>query len=213
MNRFATAFGKALSKVPVKIKVSFCLLFYALVLAIVKGRTDGILCLIAMTFCFAGDVALNHRKNRNEQTSRDFKVGMAMFMVAHVFYAATYFARISNEYANVLEAGPNWLLFLVVDGLLFFVIAETLNERLDMEKYEMAVLVYTMLITTSFCMTFFYANLAKSISSLACVGGAALVASDLVIAFERFANYETNRTRVFVWVSYVAGQFLMITFA
>ncbi len=213
MNRFASALVGVLEKVPVKIKVSFCILFYALVLAIVKGRSDGTICLIAVLFCFAGDVALNYRKNRNDRTNKDFMTGLILFMIAHVFYAATYFARMLNEYSQVLDRGPNWLLFLIVDGLLMFTIAENMNERLDFGKYDVAVIAYTAVISTSFCMTFFFANTAKSISSLACVGGALLVASDLVIAIEKFTHYETRKTRIIVWVTYVVGQILMITFA
>jgi len=213
MNRFATAMVKTPAKVPVKIKISFCIFIYAVVMACVKRRIDGIFCLIAVIFCFAGDVALNHRKNHNEQTSKDFKIGMIMFMIAHVLYSITYYARMLNEYPQVVDRGCNWLVFLVVDVFLILTITETIGERLDFGKYEFAIILYMAVISTSFSMTFCYANIAKSISSLACVGGAALVISDLIIAIEKFAHYKTQKTRVMVWVTYIVGQILMITFA
>ncbi len=213
MNRYAIAIGRTIANVPIKIKVSFCILSYAIAMAIAKNRPDSTCCVFAVLFCFSGDVALNHKKEHKQQTNTDFKIGMIMFMVAHILYITTYFLLIQREYSDVIERGANWFLFLIVDSLLLFGIAEVLYERIDFGKYKIVILVYMLIITSSFTMTFCYANIAKSFSSLACVGAAALVISDLIIAFEKFAHYETHKTRMLVWITYVVGQLLIITFA
>ena len=212
-NRFATALVRTVSKIPVKIRVSMCIFVYALVMAMVKSRSDGIWCLIAVLFCLTGDVALNHKKDRHRQTSKDFEVGMFMFMMAHICYTITYLVLMHREYSQAFEHGYNWLLFILCDCFLFVGIFEPLTERVNLGKYEIAIMVYTMVIVTSFTTTFFYANCVKSIASTACIGAALMVLSDLIIAFEKFGHYENHSTRRLVWITYVAGQFLMITFA
>ncbi len=213
MKRIAIACVRAVANVPWKIKVSFGLLVFAMLMAIIKSRPEGKWCLIAVIFCFAGDIALNHKKNRNKRTNRDFIIGMVMFIIAHILYTITYFLRIYHEYSYLLDSGYNWTLFICLDCVLFLAFFSIMNENMILGKYDVAVFVYTIVIMTTFTMTFFYANSAKSISSLACLGSALLVVSDGVIAVEKFTYYETKKTRAVVWVSYVIGQLLMISCA
>ncbi len=115
MKRIAIACVRAVANVPLKIKASFGLLVFAMLMAIIKSRIDATWCLIAMLFCFAGDIALNHDKDRSKRSTNDFIVGMLMFMLAHVAYAITYFMRIREMYPESLAQGINWTLFIVVD--------------------------------------------------------------------------------------------------
>ena len=213
MKRIAIACVRAVANVPLKIKVSFGILVFAMLMAIIKSRPDGTWCLFAVLFCFAGDIALNHTKDRRKRSSRDFMVGMVLFSIAHILYSITYFLRIYYEHSYLLESGYNWTLFLCIDCVLFLAFFSIMNENMILGKYYVAVFVYTIVIMTTFTMTFFYANSAKSISSWACLGSALLIVSDGVIAVEKFTNYETKKTRAIVWFSYVIGQLIMITFA
>lgn len=213
MNRFAIACKKVWMMIPFKVVLSACILVYAIIMALHKQRLSGWFCVVAVTFCFLGDIALNHRKNHAKQTENSFKAGMLMFFLAHLFYFITYFTLLSVNFNDVLGFGGNWILFALVDIGMFFTVSEFMTQMMDFGEYDTPVLVYTLMIMTMLCMTIFYSILSSSINSLAAFGAASLVISDAIITFEKFAHMETRRTRILVWVTYVAGQLVMITFA
>ena len=203
---------KVWNKVPTKIWVSVCILMYAIIMAVCKKSVDATFCAFAVGFCFLGDVSLNHRRYHKEQTEYDFKVGMIMFLIAHVLYAIAYFVLIERQYRIYLEPGANWLLFMAVLLLLFVLTSTAIEEHMDFGEYELMVVVYTLAIMLDFTMVLFYSNLSKNIHSLAVFGAAALVVSDFLIAYEKFAFEKKSdaRIRKMIWILYVGGQILMI---
>ncbi len=213
MSRIALTCKKVVRMVPFKVVMSACILMYAIIMALYKNRTSSWFCIVAVVFCFLGDIAFNHQKNHKALRDEDFKAGMAMFFLAHLFYSITYFILIDTNYKYVLEFGGNWIIFAGVDIGMFFTVSEFMMQRIEFGEYEVGVVIYTLMILTTLCMTLFYSILSNSIGSLSVFGAASLVISDIIIAFERFAHMKTRKTRILVWVTYVFGQLVMITFA
>ena len=214
MKRLKDKVAEKKSKIPTKIVASFMILIYAITMAVIKERMDAIICIIAVIFCFFGDISLNHKVNHSEQTNRDFIIGLAMFAIAHIFYTISYAVKVEFFYSNIAMKPINWLPFLALDIALILFIDMIIKKYTNISpNYNRIILIYIIIIVTDFSMILFYAVLEKSVNSTAVFGIVFLIISDFLIAFEKFANVKNLVIRKLVWIFYILGQIIVILFA
>ena len=94
MNRWFDNLPIIGKRIPGKITLSFLMLIFAISMYLIFRTVDRAICVLAMAFSFTGDIALNHRKNHNEQSKKDLIIGGIFFIVAHICYCMAYYRKI-----------------------------------------------------------------------------------------------------------------------
>ncbi len=213
MNRWFDNLPIVGKKIPGKISLSFLMLLYAFVLFVVIKSHDRLLCLIAMTFSFIGDVALNHNRDHSKQTNRDFILGGIAFIAAHVFYCMTYSRKIAMHGFETFNPGAEFavIILLLITAMMFFGTIAT--KRSFKNKLFYFGLLYLWLTGINYVTIFSYSYSVKGIESIAAVGGLMFLASDVIIGMEKFLKLKSKVARELVWYLYPIGQLILITMA
>ncbi len=210
MNRWFDNFPYLGKKYSGKIVLSLLMLILAAVLAIVYKTGDRCACFFAMLFAFEGDWVLNSGKTPAMQTNKIVALGGICFILAHFWYALTYFLKIYfNEY-SFLNWGVNLIFFILLLIMSYFVF--NMNKAKSLKMFCFGIL-YLWLTAFSYFMIFSYSVSAKSIEFLAAVGGLMFLASDVIIGCEKFLGLRSKLARELVWWLYPMGQTLIIIFA
>ena len=193
-----------------KIVLSFLMLVLAAILAIVYRTSDRCVCFFAMLFAFEGDWVLNSGKTPEMQTNKIVVLGGSCFMLAHFWYACTYFLKIYFNKYPFVNGGTYILLMILLFVTVYFIFNMGKSKNLGMFWFGV---LYLWLTSISYFMIFSYSASVKSIESLAVVGGLMFLASDVIIGCEKFLGLRSKLARELVWWLYPIGQTLIIIFA
>ena len=212
MNRFFDNMPLIGNKIPGKITLSFLMLLYAAMLFAVSGSVDRRFCLIAMLFSFVGDVALNHTREHEKQSIRDFVIGGLAFIVGHIFYCITYYTKIQIAGFKTFNQGSIFAIaILIMISIVMILKNASMSKSID--KLFLFGFLYLWITGINYITIFSYAHSVKSVESLAALGGLMFLVSDVIIGFEKFFNLRSPIARELVWWLYPLGQILLITMA
>ena len=211
MNRFFNRLPIIGNKVPGKLVLSFLMLFFALVLALVFKSADRLTCLAAMFFSFLGDIALNHNSDHSKQTKRDFLLGGIAFIFAHLLYCFAYYQKMMLKGYSFINPGSISVVFALV--LISACLIYFKSKIGDFSKLFWFGVSYLWLTGINYTTIFSYAYSARSIESIAMLGGALFLASDLIIGLEKFFGLKSRLARELVWWLYPIGQIIIIAIA
>jgi uncharacterized membrane protein YhhN len=149
---------------------------------------------IGLVLSLGGDVALMFK------TNRDFLIGLVLFLLAHVVYAAT-FTVPNGFHAEDLITGV---------ALLVFGVAVYLYLWPGLGRMKVPVLIYLLVIlfmVNRALSTFFGDAFTGAQAWLLSVGAILFMLSDLILAINRFRHpFEANRLGLFL---YYGGQLLI----
>jgi uncharacterized membrane protein YhhN len=213
MNRLFDKLPIIGKKIPGKITLSFLMLVFAILMHFVFKTFDRCICIVAMTFSFIGDVALNHNRDHSKQTNRDFILGGIAFIAAHVFYCMTYSGKIAMHGFETFNPGAEFavIILLLITAMMFFGTIAT--KRSFKNKLFYFGLLYLWLTGINYVTIFSYSYSVKGIESIAAVGGLMFLASDVIIGMEKFLKLKSKVARELVWYLYPIGQLILITMA
>ena len=204
MNRFFDNMPLIGNKIPGKITLSFLMLIYAIVLFVAEGSIDRRFCLIAMLYSFVGDVALNHTREHEKQSLRDFVIGGVAFIIGHIFYCITYYTKIQIAGFKTFNQGSIFAIaILIMISIVMFLKNASMSKKIDK----------LFLFGDHHPVGLQLPDSAKSAESLAALGGLLFLASDVIIGFEKFFKLKSPLARELVWWLYPLGQILLITMA
>ena len=196
--------------IPGKIVLSFLMLLFAIFLHIFFKDSKSSFCILAMSFSFIGDIALNHKQTHDEQSNKDFIVGGISFILAHMFYCITYFQKIQINHYKLLNFGAFISVTILIAVTIFMLIKLNSNSPLVLSLFGF---VYLWLTGINYISIFSYAYSVKSIESIAALGGLMFLASDVIIGLEKFLGMKSKFVRELVWWLYPIGQIIIIAIA
>lgn len=206
MNRFFDNIPMLKGKVPGKIILSLLMLVYAFCLCIFIGRTDRMICFIAMFAAFLGDFFLNH-VNLEKRTKKDFYLGTLAFICAHIIYIIAYYEQIKENNFQIFNAGFD-IAGIIIYAIIF---AFTLmKKKASFNMYALGVM-YLLTIGLNCAMIFSFSYSIGNIKSLAALGAILFLVSDLFIGIETFTGLKSKVIRELVWWFYPIGQIIIIT--
>lgn len=150
----------------------------------------------ALLFCMAGDIFLMF--NRNDELF--FILGLACFLMGHVFYIAVFSAIVKRKR---LPAKPIWMILVTayVIGLLYLLLPEAGALALPVVSYS--IVIGSMLVLALHLLPL----KRKGLSTAA--GAALFVISDSVIAINKLYQ-AIPHDRWIVMITYIAAQFLIV---
>lgn len=214
MNRWFDNIPLIGKKIPGKITLSFLMFLFAILMSVVFNTTDRITCVIAMFFSFVGDIALNHNRNHEEQSKKDFLVGGIAFIVAHIFYCITYYKKIKFLGYEIFSPGSYYAIMLLLLITSFMLLARiAMKKKATNSKLFIFGLIYLWITGINYMTIFSYSYSAKSIGLLAALGGILFLASDVIIGMEKFLGLKSKAAREAVWWLYPLGQIILIIMA
>ena len=193
--------------IPGKIVFSFLMLLFAI---FKQFFLKNVFCVLAMSFSFIGDIALNHKKNHDEQSKIDFIIGGISFIIAHIFYCITYFQKILINNYHLWNLGAYIAIIILILITVYMLTRANLSQSLKLLIFG---LVYLWITGLNYITIFSYAYSAKSIKYLVAIGGLMFLASDVIIGLEKFSGLKSKIAREFVWWLYPIGQTILIAFA
>lgn len=151
---------------------------------------------LALVFSFLGDTSLMFEQQHNLY----FVVGLAMFLLAHIFYVV-FFIRSSKI---ILWAKMQWIILAVLAygaGLMFF-----LSPHLG--QMRIAVWIYALTIMTMLLFSYnFYVNYSSGIWVF--WGALLFVLSDSLIAIDKFA-LKIPLAQFLIMLTYIAAQWYIV---
>ena len=210
MNRWFDKLPIIGKKIPGKITLSFLMLLFAVCMRQVLKTSDRTICVLAMFFSFVGDVALNHKRNHNEQSLMDFVFGGISFIAAHICYCIAYNIKIIENKYTLINPGLIFAISILILVSYFVLISSKSEKNLKLKAFGIA---YLWLTGINYITIFSYAYSSKSIESLAALGGLLFLASDVIIGFEKFSGLKSSLARELVWWLYPIGQIILIAMA
>lgn len=157
-----------------------------LLLFAATGRDPSWWLVAALGFSLLGDVYLMLPGNF-------FTAGLAAFLVAHLAYIADFDAGF----------GLRLLWFVIVGGVSYFVVARRILGSIEDQKMRPAVGLYMAVLC------FMVGSAIASASIPAAVGALLFLASDTLLAWDRFVQ-PFPHSRVMVMVTYHLGQLLLV---
>lgn len=191
-----------------KLTISFGLLVWAATHAFVYPDSyERTICLIAMAFCFIGDVALNCMP-LNKRPHWLLYLGAFFFMIAHLVYAYAYYTLISNNSYEFFNPGAYMAIgFMVLILIAIFIFILKFNVSV---KPVMLIVFgfYAVIIGINFVTICSYSWSAKAFSF---VGALSFLISDLIIGIETIFKVKSDILRKMVWIFYPVGQIIMLT--
>lgn len=155
---------------------------------------------LALFFSWLGDIALEIDNNKDLM----FMVGLAFFLLAHVFYFMVFILTPGKSYP--LKRLIIMILPVIVYGI--FLLAFLYNDLGDM---RLPVIIYAIVILSMLAAALTRAGKTGSASFwLVLVGAVLFVLSDSILAINKFSQPFAGAS-VLIMSSYVAGQYLMVT--
>ena len=209
MNRWFDNLPIIGNKIPGKITLSFLMLIFAISMYLIFRTEDRAICVLAMAFSFAGDIALNHKKNHNEQSKKDFIIGGIFFIVAHICYCMAYYRKILNNNYLLFNIGSIVVISILV-ALTITIIVLNVSKNI---KLLIFAITYLWITGINYCAIFSYAFSATSLESIVAIGGLMFLASDVIIGLEKFSGLKSELARELVWWLYPLGQIILIAIA
>ncbi len=210
MNRLFDKLPIIGKKIPGKITLSFLMLVFAILMHFVFKTFDRCICIVAMTFSFIGDVALNHKKNHDEQSKKDFIVGGISFIFAHICYCIAYYQKLLIGNYSLFNFGAFVAIAILLIVTVFMLIK--INSNQSQKKFAFGLL-YLWITGINYITIFSYSYSVKSFESFAAFGGLMFLVSDIIIGLENFSGLKSKLARELVWWLYPLGQILLIAMA
>lgn len=163
------------------------------------NRGANLMIFIALFFSWAGDIALEVDKNRDMM----FMVGLAFFLLAHVFYFTAFILTQGRGYP--LKKLIVMILPVIAYGTFLMIILYD-----DLGDMRLPVVIYSAVILAMLTAAITRAGKTASTSFWLVLAGAALfVLSDSMIAVYKFSKPFAGAS-ILIMSTYVAGQFLMV---
>ncbi len=192
-----------------KIILSFLMLLLSGFLFVAIKSSDKIICVLGMVFAFMGDIFLNYPPN-DLKDEFDILLGGSAFAMAHLIYCISYAIKITRNGFSYFNFGVVFAIILLLAITVYF-IYKTKNTSKKKRLY-MAI-AYLWITGINYITIFSYSFSAKSIESLAMLGGILFLASDVIIGLEKLNNLKSKLARELVWWLYPIGQMLIIIMA
>jgi uncharacterized membrane protein YhhN len=156
-----------------------------------------LLLVLALALCALGDLFLAH------EGERAFLAGLVAFLLGHVVYAILFFDGQDPVWSGTLP------FFAGTVAIFAFALGVFRVLRPKLGDFRLPVMIYTGILSAMAV-----AALSRGPDPLLIAGVALLMASDAVLAFEKFA-FDTNSPNKawsgpFIWFSYFLGQALVV---
>ncbi|MBF9016785.1 MULTISPECIES: lysoplasmalogenase [unclassified Oceanispirochaeta] len=132
-----------------------------------------------------------------------FKLGLAAFLIGHLFYAAAFFGQGSFKFKSVMA--PVAALAMIGYCLIIFIKLKPHMGKLFVPITVYIVVIAVMGISTTLCLS--TQELSPALTAV--FGAFVFIISDTVNAWNRFA-YEIPNERVHTMNTYLTGQFLLV---
>jgi uncharacterized membrane protein YhhN len=158
------------------------------------------LLIIGLFFSFLGDVALMLER----QNSSFFIIGLLAFLLTHLFYIAFFF-KIKASNSSLLKDKPYLVLLIILytAGLLYLLIPK-------LGALVIPVIVYAVILTTMFIASLYaYNNITKPANILFGIGAAFFVASDTLLAINKFYS-PIPASGLLIMLTYCLAQFFIV---
>lgn len=209
MNRWFDNLPIVGNKIPGKITLSFLMFIFAISMYLIFRTVDRAICILAMAFSFAGDIALNHKKNHNEQSKKDFIIGGIFFIVAHICYCMAYYRKILINNYSLFNIGSIFVISILV-AITITILVLNVSKNI---KLLIFAITYLWITGINYWAIFSYAFSAASLESIVAIGGLMFLASDVIIGLEKFSGLKSKLARELVWWLYPLGQIILIAIA
>ena len=155
-----------------------------------------LLVILALVFCFLGDLLLSFPKY--------FIPGLSAFLVGHIFYAVKFLSDIT-----VISKLPWWMFLFTIVYIAYGI---TLNSRLSIPdlKKKTAVYIYTVIILIASFLSLLRFNSVSVYSFwIVLIGTLLFIFSDSILAFNRFKKRSPYGS-VCLMAAYGAAQLLIV---
>lgn len=210
MNRWFDKIPVIGNRIPGKIILSFLMLLFAILMQRIYRTSDRTICVLAMFFSFVGDVALNHKRNHNEQSLKDFVIGGTSFIFAHICYCIAYNDKIVKNNYLLINPGFVFSIFIII-AISYLTITSSKSE--NNPKLLAFGIAYLWITGINYITIFSYSYSVKSVESFAALGGLLFLSSDVIIGLEKFSGLKSSLARELVWWLYPIGQIILIAMA
>ena len=182
--------------------ISFGLVIFSLILALVLKKPTNVLRFVAMTFGFLGDLALAFYI----LGPHSFLWGVAFFIICHVFYFLSYKKEIKNLFNKGFWIGETIILLFII-GL---IIVSCLYPYPEPYSYfKLGICIFYGLIIGFVCSAVTACAYEKRsfLSILNVIGIISFIISDFIIGIGMMSSLHISRL---IWIFYPIGQFLLI---
>ena len=170
-------------------KIKLLLAMGLVIYSIIVSSITGVLALLGMLMSFGGDVFLMKRKDCfHNKEKDDLKLGILLFMLAHIFYAIIMDTPINHYIISGMAVICIFYLMLIVFGA----------------KENLSMFLYAIVLILSVVNTFFF-------NQLAFIGGCIFLISDSLILLFKVIKNDGLIRHVSIWGTYVAAQILILT--
>lgn len=182
-------------------KVLVMLVWIALFVLVGGAKRDGIWFLLALLFSLAGDIFLLF-------SMRVFLLGLYAFFISHVFFIIG-FNQIPPTLAQVLIGGAIVIILTLAVG---FLIQAKIAHKPELQKFRIPIIAYSIVLSSmavSAGLSLFKAQYPVGAACLALVGGLLFLASDSMLAYNRFVK-RFRAAPLLVIMTYHLAQFALI---
>lgn len=189
------AFLKALTKPAL---LSSLIAYFGLNTANFGKSKFGLFLLLGLVFSLGGDVLLMFQAEEGF-----FMFGLGSFLIAHLFYIAAFTKTYEENHEIKLLKKYGWVMLVVVGYAYFFfnAIKDFLHDMVG------PVLVYTMVISLMLLIALNrYKKVSGSSFTYVAVGAALFVASDSILAWNKFVR-ELDHAHLWIMMTYGLAQF------
>lgn len=189
--------------------LSEAMMLYALILALVKRRKDRWFCFAGMLTSSIGDLFMTRFMNIEDIFPNCFMIGVAVFMLAHIFYFNAYRLLAKSKGYKVCNKGMYGAVIMAAMAVIYFTIV--CIQRKDFSMYPL-VWIYLSVISLNCAMIFSYTWSSfkkKPVMVLAAVGILAFWLSDFIIGLDVIAGI--TEFNYLIWWLYPIGQILVIS--
>lgn len=167
-------------------------------LALSRGTPYAPLLLMAFVASMMGDVALAQRSGENIDEDRSFKMGIAAFSVAQIFFIL-YYSRLYGVLSLFALIAAVILTVLILSGVVAF--------RFKVGRALFPIAVYTLLVCFSLTSAAVLAFEQGGLSAIGlCVGAGLFVLSDIVLLFYYFGNHRSRALGILNLALYYLAQ-------
>lgn len=155
--------------------------------------------IIALFFSWFGDIFLMFTNN----SENFFLLGLISFLLSHVFYIIAFTIPVHKPFDVPLYKKHTWIMILPY-AFAFYVFSELKGDLGDM---ALPVLIYVTVISTMLAVALNrYGKVSSSSYNWILFGAIAFVASDTVLALNKFQN-EIDYARYMIMLSYMFAQY------
>ena len=164
-----------------------------------KKISDVFLLLIALLFCWFGDILLMYTSNNDNY----FLFGLAAFLIAHLFYIFTFRKFKYADQKTNFKTGYAIPVLIYSGGLMTYLIPH-------LEDMLIPVIAYAIVISIMAIAALMRMGRTTSYSfSFVLYGAILFVISDSIIAVNKFTSPITN-AGLFIMVTYIMAQYLIV---